>query len=252
MKHLVVNPHNSRIIFFDLEFYVPESGRERKGFCYNPWDKSCKFLGGSFFVAKPQYDLSKEVVPGDNRLQSIWLWKHDSEKELVLVIFQLFKQVLDIVLEKGGGKISPILCGIGITSSDVPIIFELFKRYHILSNSEAFYFQNKFRVLDISQLAIATFNTNSSFIYPKQKQLILDKFMPGKKFDSGKSVWDLYDAKEYFSIESRVKDEVSCAHLSYIKILNDYRKFKELEKSDRKLRKRPVTMSHLDTQTPFG
>lgn len=32
------------------------------------------------------------------------------------------------------GAVSAILCGIGITSSDVPILFELFKRFHILSN----------------------------------------------------------------------------------------------------------------------
>lgn len=225
------------MIFFDLEFYVPLKGRERKGFCYNPWDKSSKLLGGSFLVANPVKDLKLKSVVTEKNVKSFWLWECNSEKELLEKIYEILKKAYDVVYKAHDGRISPILCGIGISSSDVPIIFELFKRYKILSNSEAFYFQNKFRVIDISQLSIATFNNNSSFIYPKQKKLILQKYMPEKKFESGKSVWDLYDEKNYNGIELRVIDEVLCSHYCYMKILEDLRNFKYLEKNKNRLEK---------------
>lgn len=230
MRPLTIHPHKCKIIFFDLEFYVPTEGRDRKGFCYNPWIEGHKLLGGSFYIANPKTDLVDELRPSDRRIKSSWLWNYSSERALIQSIYSVLVKTHDVVLKQNGGKVSPILCGIGIISSDVPILFELFKRYKLLSNSDAFYFQNKFRVLDISQLAIATFNNNSDFLYPKQKKLILNKYIPEQSFADGKSVWDLYDAGEYSQIESRVHEEVAVTQQSYIKILSDYRKFKGLER----------------------
>lgn len=226
-----------RVIFFDLEFYVPETGREKSGFCYNPWDKSCRFLGGSFLAANPDKDLSNASKNTENKVSSLWLWNHKSERDLLEEIYRFLKSMSNIVRNAHDGKVSPVLCGIGITSSDVPILFDLFKRYKILTNKEAFYFQNEFRVIDISQLAIATFNNGTDFLYPKTKSLILHKYMPGKKFESGKSVWDMYELREFSVIESRVVDEVMCTHECYIQILADLRKYKTLESNDKKRKK---------------
>lgn len=237
LKYFRIKPEKCRVIFFDLEFYVPLKGREREGFCYNPWDKGSKLLGGSFLVANPEKDLKPESVVTARNIKSFWLWESNSEKELLEKVYVLLKKSYDVVYKAHDGKVSPILCGIGISSSDVPILFELFKRYKILSNAEAFYFQNKFRVIDISQLSIATFNNNSNFIYPKQKKLILQKYMPGKKFESGKSVWGLYDEKNYEGIKARVIDEVLCTHHCYMKVLEDFRNFKKLEKNKKRFEK---------------
>lgn len=235
MKHFRIKPGKCRVIFFDLEFYVPLKGRDREGFCYNPWDKGSKLLGGSFLIANPEKDLTEKSKITEKKVKSLWLWNHDSERELLEKIYEVLKNAYDVVYRAHEGKVSPILCGIGISSSDVPILFELFKRYKILSNSEAFYFQNKFRVIDISQLAIASFNNNSSFIYPKQKKLILQKYLPDKKFESGKSVWDLYDDQNRSGIEERVIDEVLCSYHCYIKIINDFKYFKYLEKNKKRI-----------------
>jgi hypothetical protein len=237
MKPFRIKLGKCRVIFFDLEFYVPEKERDKTGFCYNPWDKSCKFLGGSFLAANPDKDLSNTSRNIEKKVQSLWLWNYKSERELLEKIYQLLKSTSDIVREAHDGKVSPILCGIGITSSDIPILFELFKRYQILTNKEAFYFQNGFRVIDISQLSIATFNNGTDFLYPKTKNLILKKYLPGKKFENGKKVWDMYDSKAFNIIESRVIDEVMCTHECYIKILSDIRKFKILESNDKKQKK---------------
>ncbi|WP_237443785.1 hypothetical protein [Sinobacterium norvegicum] len=234
MKHSRVKLSKCRVILFDLEFYVPEAGRDKSGFCYNPWDKRCKLIGGSFLPANPEKDLSKTSNNPKRKVKSFWLWDYKSERELLEAIYKLLRTTCGLVINAHEGRVSPIMCGIGISSSDVPILFELFKRYKILSNAEAFEFQNMFRILDISQLSIATFNNSNDFLYPKTKSLILQKYMPGKKFESGKSVWDLYDANEYDSIVDRVIDEVMCTHQCYLEIVEDIRKFKALEVSEKK------------------
>ena len=216
---------------------MPESGRDKSGFCYNPWDKRCKLLGGSFFIANPEKDLSKSSENINSKVKSLWLWNKKSERELLEDIYHLLKSTSEIVKKAHNGKVSALLCGIGITTSDVPILIDLFKRYKILSNEESFSFQNEFRLIDLSQLSIATFNNSNNFLYPKQKSLLLQKYIPEKKFESGKSVWGMYDEKQYDQIESRVVDEVVCTHECYIKILANVREFKRLEKNHKRQQK---------------
>lgn len=226
-----------RIIFLDLEFYVPESGRSESGFCYNPWNKVCKILGGSFFIANPEKDFGVAKLDIYKKTKSLWLWENNSEKELLQQIYNTLKSANDTVKNAHNGAISPILCGIGITSSDIPILFELFKRFKILTNQEAFLFQNSFRVIDLSQLAIATFNNQNNFLYPKTKSHILNKYLPDTKFDSGKSVWELYESKRYKEIQSRTLNEVYATHRCYELIKLDLDNFKSLELTHKKHQK---------------
>lgn len=226
-----------RIIFFDLEFYVPKSSRSKTGFCYNPWDTNCKILGGAFLLANPEKDFGITESEVLKKTKSFWLWEHRTEKELIQQIYKIFKSAYDTVRKAHDGAVSPILCGIGITSSDIPILFELFKRFQVLSNAEAFAFQNAFRVIDISQLALATFNNASYFLYPKTKGHILNKYLPGTKFESGKSVWELYESKDHEGIRTRVFDEVYSTHRCYELIKCDFDKFKSLELSHKKREK---------------
>ena len=60
MKYIRIKLNKCRVIFFDLEFYVPEKLRGNKGFVYNPWDKKCKLIGGAFFAANPVRDFKRE------------------------------------------------------------------------------------------------------------------------------------------------------------------------------------------------
>jgi len=226
-----------RIIFFDLEFYVPESSRSAHGFCYNPWDKKCKFLGGSFLLANPVKDFDSTELKTRKKVQSIWLWEHKSEKEVLEKIYILLKNAQDAVRNAHKGMVSPILCGIGITTSDIPILLELFKRYKLLTNTEAFVFQNKFRMVDLSQLSIATFNNGNKFLYPKTKNDILNKYKNGKKFESGTAVWELYESKNHTGIEERVLDEVISTYQCYELIYRDLHNFKSLEIAEKKRKK---------------
>jgi len=233
-NHLRLELSKCRIVFFDLEFYVPESNRVNTGLCYNPWDKGSRLLGGSFFVANPKRDIKCSTHTVANNIQSFWLWNYQSEKDLLSEIYELLKNTLSLVHKAHKKKVSPLLCGIGISSSDVPVLIELFKRYKILSNAEAFRFQSNFRVMDLSQLGIVCFNNGNDFLYPKIKNELLNKFMPGTKFESGKSVWDLYESKDYTGITERVNDEIISTHHIYKSLLSEYRGFKRLEKEEKR------------------
>lgn len=237
MRQKRIQLNKCRVIFFDLEFYVPESSRSEYGFCYNPWDKKCKFLGGSFLLANPVKDFETTELKISSKVKSLWLWNHNSEKEVLESIYILLKNVQDSVQNAHNGMVAPILCGIGITTSDVPILMELFKRYKILTNTEAFIFQNKFRMVDLSQLSISTFNNGNNFLYPKTKNDILNKYMSGKKFESGKVVWELFESKRHSEIEERVLDEVISTHRCYKLIGNDLQNFKSLEVAEKKRKK---------------
>ncbi|WP_426136250.1 hypothetical protein [Pseudomonas sp. PWP3-1b2] len=230
-----LRPGKCKVVFFDLEFYVPEKRRTASGFCYNPWDKDCWFIGGSFLVANPERDFCIAKSEVLKKTKSFWLWEHATEKEMLQHIYALLKTACDQVKNAHDGAVSAILCGIGITSSDVPILFELFKRFHILSNQEAFALQNSFRVVDLSQLVIGAFINPSNFLYPKSKNHILNKYMYGTKFEPGESVWQLYEADNYAEIQSRVLDEVHSIHKCYELIQSEFEWFKKLEARNKRL-----------------
>lgn len=232
-KHIALKINKCRIVFLDLEFYVPVTSRVETGLCYNPWNENCKLIGGAFLVANPakDFDITDEEVL--KKIESFWLWNFKDEQELLKNIYELLKRTLSLVHDAHQKKVSPLLCGIGITSSDVPTLIELFKRYKILSNAEAFKFQSDFRIIDLSQLGIACFNNSNSYLYPQVKSNLLNKYMPDKKFESSKSVWDFYESNDHAAISSRVNDEIAATHTVYKCILSDYKKFKALEKEEK-------------------
>jgi hypothetical protein len=234
MSHLRLKPWKCRTVFFDLEFYVPESSRKDVGLNYNPWDKKSKLIGGSFLSVNPEVNFTQTDLKNKSEIQSFWIWDYSSEKELLNDIYSFIKKTSDTVRKAHQGKHSSILCGIGITFSDIPVLFELFKRYQILSNSEAFIFQNELRAIDLSQLAVISFNCKNDYLYPKTKNEILNKFQTGKKFECGKSVWGLYEENKFSDIEDRVEDEVMCTFFAYKSILADIRTFKSLEAQEKK------------------
>lgn len=144
MRNFSINHHDCRIIFLDLEFYVPESSRRTKGLSYNPWDPDCKLLGGSFFVANPTKDFESPLDTDSDQIQSFWLWDYDSEKALLIDIFNLLKQANQDAKEGNDGRVSATLCGIGIISSDIPVIFDRsIKKVRDTIKCRSFLFSNR-------------------------------------------------------------------------------------------------------------
>ncbi|WP_147250892.1 hypothetical protein [Arenicella xantha] len=237
MRRININMERCRIIFFDLEFYVPTESRREGGFCYNPWDKKSKLLGGSFLSLSPTNDFTQEDSYLNEMIQPLWLWNHDSERSLLENIFGYMEKILQFVSKDNSPSVSPLLCGIGITTSDVPVLFELFKRYKILSNAEAFQFQSQFRSIDLSQVAIGVFNHKHDFLYPKTKGNLTTKYFGSNVFDDGRSVWDLYERQCLSEIEERTHAEVLYTLKLYSSILRDFRQSKKHERRIQNLEK---------------
>ncbi|POR57995.1 hypothetical protein N028_19075 [Pseudomonas syringae USA011] len=61
--------------------------------------------------------------------------------------------------------------------------------------------------------------------------------MYGTKFEPGKSVWQLYEAKSHAEIQTRVLDEVYSTHKCYQLIQSDFESFKKLEARNKRQEK---------------
>jgi hypothetical protein len=108
-------PEKTKIIFFDLEYYVPAKDRTRKtpsGMTFSPVLPGHKILGGSFQTYYPMQDrLGKK--------NNIWEWNVGSEESVLREIFQLFQQEWRSIEAKDQAG-SLMLAGIGISHSDIP------------------------------------------------------------------------------------------------------------------------------------
>ncbi len=83
-KHkFFTNLRKCKTIFFDLEFYVPEQLRESNNFNYNPWDKHCKLIGGSFLVVSGYSSGNIDQNKLFKRIKSFWIWNFSSERQLI-------------------------------------------------------------------------------------------------------------------------------------------------------------------------
>lgn len=227
---------SSVTVIFDLEFYVPDISRKEIGFCYNPWHKKSKILGGSFLSINGFTVDNTNVNTVSKKIKGFWLWEYENnERDLLQVILDFLVKASEKVNKAHNGTRSAVLCGIGISSSDVPILFELFKRYKLLSNQQAFELQNKFRIIDLSQIVVPLFNLNVAYFYPVPKNGLMNKFVKGVKFEPGSRVWGMYEEKQYSQIESRVKSEIYATYECYKKIIDESRRLKKQELELKKL-----------------
>lgn len=235
--------NKTRIIFFDLEFYVPEVNRKEQGFCYNPWQDNSLFLGGSYVIALGTRD---QVNPLDedlqNRIKSMWIWDCKDEKDLVGKFFKLFKSQIDQCVQASQG-ISPLICGIGIQSSDIPILMALFRKHGFLNEFECFTFENSLRILDLSVLGISFYKNKTYLMYPKKKNELLNKFFSDQVFESGTTVWSQYENQNYKDIQIRNEKEVFYTLRMYYQFKRKIMNMKEVEKKYIKLEKAKLKKS---------
>ena len=99
MNFLKIRPSKCRTVFFDLEFYVPESNRKDVGLNYNPWDKKSKLIGGSFLSVNPEVNFAQTDFENKSQVKSFWIWNYNSEKELLVDIYNFIKKNSDLVRE---------------------------------------------------------------------------------------------------------------------------------------------------------
>lgn len=204
-------PDSTKVIFLDLEYYVPPSDRARKtptGMLFSPFRPGHLVLGGTFMTYFPIQDRFLPPV-------SIWSWKEGSEKAALAKIFALLQKEWHIVESKEGLG-SLMLCGIGISHSDVPTLISKLVINVVADPVRITDVMCGFRQIDLTTATYCQFAFNNSyFAYPKTKSQLYQKYLDGKKMESGKSVWELYEAKNFRAIEDRCIEEVTDALAIY-------------------------------------
>lgn len=152
-----------------------------------------------------------------------------NRKKLLQAIYKYLKEIEAQVYKHFHGIVSPVVCGIGISNSDIPVLFHLLNKYTIDTSLKLFELQNTLKILDLSQLSVGTFNKKDHFLYPKTKNEILSKYLQGERMESGISVWELYETQEFSKIESRVIEEVNSTVSCYKSIKQNFDFLKQLE-----------------------
>ncbi len=213
------------MLFFDLEFYVPPSGRTAKrSLIYNPGYQDHLCLGGVFAIHPLEHPLPHDLtkVP----MKSLWLWDYPSEKALLKDILAIFKNDLrhtQKMNEKSRGyKIRDnLLYGIGISRIDLPVLYIRANYNRISSPSELFSLLFNTRSIDFSNVCSPFFA--SDYLYPITANEITKALnLPQEPKESGKKIWDYYDKGEFHKITSRCEGEV-------LDIIRIYQKLVQLD-----------------------
>ena len=198
-------PDKTKIIFFDLEYFVPLESRNRKdvsGMVFCPFCPDHQILGGSFRTYYPMLDKLNNNV-------QIWNFETGSEKSTLIEIFKLIEREWK-PLEKREDHASLMLSGIGISHSDIPALITKLNYYKISSPERIHELIYGSRHIDLSIATYCQFSfKNSFFAYPKSKSQLYQKYLSGKKMESGKAVWDMVDNKDYNAIKSRSEEEIN-------------------------------------------
>lgn len=221
-------PEKTKVIFFDLEFYVPEQHRYRdtpSGMIYSPLLSDCQILGGVFQTYYPLLDKLEKPV-------EVWQWKFGSEKDVLQKIFDILQKEWKSQKSKGDKRFpSLMLCGIGISKSDIPALLMRMIANKIDNPTRIYDLICGCQQIDLSVATYCQFSFNHKyFSYPKNKSQLYQKYLEGKKMESGKSVWDLYDNSDFLAIENRTLEEISdCVNIyksmfeTKIKTDNEYK-----------------------------
>ena len=108
-------PEKSKIVFLDLEYFVPANDRQRKtpsGMTFSPVLPGHKILGGTFLTYYPMQDKV-------GKRNKFWEWQLGSETKVLQSIYDLLEREWKSIETKDQAG-SLMLSGIGISHSDVP------------------------------------------------------------------------------------------------------------------------------------
>lgn len=204
-------PLLTKVLFLDLEYYVPIAERKRPalgGMRFSPARDDHKILGGTFQIF---YPLLKRL----DQPRSYWEWREGSEEGVLRKVFQLLEsEWKPIEAKKDVGSI--MVCGVGISHSDLPALMIRMNRYSLAPSSRVHELIYGTRQIDLSCAALCQFKSGEGdFSYPKTKTELYQKYLKQGRIDPGESIWDLYDGRNYDAIEKRNEDEVSACIAVY-------------------------------------
>lgn len=204
-------PDRTRILFFDLEYYVPPEDRSRptpSGMRFSPHMPSHRLLGGAFLTYLPMLDRVSSR-------HEFWTWSHADEATMLQALCaHLQAEWKPYADPRQEG--TPILAGIGIGHSDVPCLATRIAQHGVMDPVQAHDLLYGCRQIDLGVASFGQFALNHPyFAYPKTKRQLYEKYADGKRIDPGRAVWDLYDRGDHAAIEVRCREEVEDALAIY-------------------------------------
>lgn len=226
------------MLFFDLEFYVPEEDRKKSKISLRfraPKDKHV-LLGGVFVKVK-DYQVHR---PKKNDFKSFWIWNEQNydndilcaERRVVASIYRFFKNTWEEEYDsyikwrrskKKETKTNPHYdlrtCGTGIARVDLPTLYIKGNIHKVADPNELFEVFLATTPLDLTDVAIPIVKPKGKIIKPIPTTDILKHFNLGEK-ESGQKVWELYETKKFKEIEQRTLEEVKLNIEIFYKIKN--------------------------------
>lgn len=197
-------PERTKVIFFDLEYFVPHSDRNRdtpSGMRFSPHMDGHKVLGGCFLTYFPLEDrIGKRCA--------FWEWSVGDERSVLTAIYKLLEaEWKSYSHPTQAGAL--MLAGIGISHSDVPCLMARTAAHRVAEEHRLYDVIYGCRQLDLSVATFCQFSFNKRYYsFPKKKSELYQKYVNGKRMDSGKSVWDAYESRDFSAIEDRCAEEV--------------------------------------------
>lgn len=190
------------ILFFDLEFYVPPIDRNNEEyiFKFNPCKKEHFIIGGTFTRYNPQKDRISDL-----QYENLWIWKFDNEKELLMAIYEYFKE--SWVNQQNKNRLELDVCGIGISKVDLPVLYIRCEMNNIDEPTNLFNIFFKSQHIELNNMAIPFFDEVEQF-HPISINRIYRRFGIHKEKETGMTVWDMYDLRKFGEIKNRTNNEV--------------------------------------------
>ena len=164
---------DTRTLFFDLEYWVPpEAQRSRYGsLLANPGREKQKIIGGSFCLMESTNVKNWPSKVEDFEMKNFWIWDYDDERLMLLDIVDYFKSCWAPLKGKKDREADLIVCGIGISRFDIPIIAFRCNELGVATNEEIWELLFTTKQVDLSNIGIAYANKRdrkgSWVLYPK-------------------------------------------------------------------------------------
>ncbi len=207
---------NTKIIIYDLEFYVPVKDQAEIGnvFKSNPYKSNHLLLGGSFIEFLP-FKSSKYTEQ-----RQFWIWENDNnERTLVDRIYQYLNEKY-IKIKTQMPESDLIFCGIGISRIDSNYLFAKFKQYMMDTEERLFELLFTSRYLDLEQISIPFFKNRRKILYPYSTKEMIGKFRLDTVREDGSGVWSLYENGMYEKIQERNTTETEDMFKIYQAVLD--------------------------------
>ena len=204
----------SRILFFDLEYWVPpEAQRSRFGsLLANPGREGQKIIGGTFCLMDPTQVRDWPTNAEDIEMANFWVWDYEDEKSMLSDIIDYLRSCWSSLEGKKDREADLILCGIGVSRFDVPVIAFRCSELGVATNEDLWEVLFTTKQVDLSNVGIPypskRDRDGSWVLYPRTANELCREFGVDSVKPSGKRVWDMYLAEDFQGIRSRTEGEV--------------------------------------------